>query len=71
VKNVPAIADLLIKLMDKDDGMMTDDYIGKAKTSVSAGAKELEIEGPVLQLRRKRGTIWVKVLFTLSAQKQC
>ncbi|KAF4614432.1 hypothetical protein D9613_003520 [Agrocybe pediades] len=61
VKNVPAIADLHIKLMDKDEGIVTDDYIGKAKTSVSAGAKELEIEGPILHLRRNRGTMWVKI----------
>ncbi|PPQ91931.1 hypothetical protein CVT25_000974 [Psilocybe cyanescens] len=59
VKNVPAIADLEIKVMDKDEGSMTDDYIGKTKTSVNGGAKELEITGPLF--RRSRGEFWVKI----------
>ncbi|KAH9483458.1 hypothetical protein JR316_0002926 [Psilocybe cubensis] len=68
VKNVPAIADLEIKVMDKDEGSMTDGYIGKAKTSVNAGARELEITGPLL--RRSRGTIWVKIESTPSSDEQ-
>lgn len=45
--------------MDKDEGTMTDDYIGKFETTVSAGAKEAEIQGPML--RRDRGNFWLKV----------
>ncbi|KDR82162.1 hypothetical protein GALMADRAFT_58979 [Galerina marginata CBS 339.88] len=59
LKNVPTTADLVIKIMDKDEGLVTDDYIGTVNTSVSAGAKECEIEGPVF--RRSRGTFWLKI----------
>jgi hypothetical protein len=59
VKNVPTTADLYVELLDKDYGQLHDDYIGKFKTSVAAGAKELEIEGPMF--RRERGTFWLKV----------
>ncbi|KAF8163977.1 hypothetical protein BJ912DRAFT_813912, partial [Pholiota molesta] len=61
VKNVPATADLVITFMDKDDGSLTDDFIGSVKTSVAAGAKEVEIEGPLLKLRSSRGTFWFKI----------
>ena len=59
VKNVPVTADLLVEVFDKDDGAPHDDYIGKFKTTITAGAKEAEIEGPLL--RRNRGTFWLKV----------
>lgn len=59
VKNVPASADLHVEVLDKDDGAPHDDFVGKFKTSVSAGAKEAEIEGPIF--RRARGTFWIKV----------
>lgn len=45
--------------MDKDEGNMTDDYIGEFETTISAGAKEAEINGPML--RRNRGHFWLKV----------
>jgi hypothetical protein len=45
--------------MDKDEGKMTDDYIGEFETTISAGAKEAEINGPML--RRNRGHFWLKV----------
>lgn len=61
VKNVPAIADLLVEVLDKDVGAPHDDFIGKFKTSVAPGAKEAEIEGPIF--RRDRGTFWLKVCF--------
>jgi C2 domain len=59
VKNVPLTADLVIKVMDKDQGSMTDDFIGTVKASISAGAKEADIEGALF--RRSRGTFWLKV----------
>ncbi|KAF8951954.1 hypothetical protein BDZ97DRAFT_1882085 [Flammula alnicola] len=59
LKNVPATADLVIKVMDKDEGELTDDFIGTASMSVSAGAKEAEIHGPLF--KRLRGTFWVKI----------
>jgi hypothetical protein len=59
VRNVPATASLVITVMDKDEGSYTDDCIGTITTTVSAGAKELEIEGPFL--KRDRGRLWLKV----------
>ncbi|KAF8162624.1 hypothetical protein B0H34DRAFT_692165 [Crassisporium funariophilum] len=59
VKNVPVTADLELTILDKDEGAVTDDFIGKVKTSVTQGAKEVEIEGPVF--RRSRGTFWLKI----------
>lgn len=63
IKNVPSSATLQVQVLDKDDGSITDDYIGSFETSVSAGAKELTIEGATL--RRSRGTFWLKVLSLL------
>lgn len=59
VKNVPALADLRVQILDKDDGAPHDDYIGKFKTSIAKGAKEAEIEGPLF--RKSRGTFWLKI----------
>ena len=59
VRNVPKVADITIDVMDKDDGIH-DDYIGTAKASAQEGARELKIEGPLLKLRRSRGTFWIK-----------
>jgi len=68
VKNVPATADLVIKVMDKDEGSVTDDFIGQIKTSVTPGAKELEIEGPIF--RRSRGSFWLKIDSTTSTDEK-
>ncbi|KAF5393056.1 hypothetical protein D9757_001188 [Collybiopsis confluens] len=65
VKNVPITSDIYVEVLDKDVGAPIDDFIGKFKTSVAAGAKELEIEGPLF--RRDRGTFWLKVDSTPSA----
>ncbi|KAJ7615120.1 hypothetical protein B0H17DRAFT_1164767 [Mycena rosella] len=59
VKNVPTHASLSVEVMDKDDGAKRDDYIGKFTTSVAAGAKEAEIDGPLF--RRSGGTFWLKI----------
>ncbi|KAJ7290231.1 hypothetical protein C8J57DRAFT_1045181 [Mycena rebaudengoi] len=59
VKNVPVHASLNVEVLDKDDGTARDDYIGKFKTSVNAGAKEVEIDGPLF--RRAGGTFWLKI----------
>ncbi|KAJ2928517.1 hypothetical protein H1R20_g8582, partial [Candolleomyces eurysporus] len=61
VKNVPSTADLAVEVHDKDEGSATDDFIGKFNISLSAGAKEVQIEGPVLALRKSRGTFWLKI----------
>jgi hypothetical protein len=63
VKNVPVTAELVIKIMDKDQGSVTDDYIGTVKTGVTAGEIEFDIEGPPRLFRRSRGTFWFKVRF--------
>ncbi|KZP06001.1 hypothetical protein FIBSPDRAFT_876914 [Athelia psychrophila] len=64
VKNVPSTATLSVKVMDKDNDAPTDDYIGKFETSVAAGAKEVEIQGPIL--KRSRGHFWFKIEATKS-----
>ncbi|KAJ4479125.1 hypothetical protein J3R30DRAFT_3289485 [Lentinula aciculospora] len=65
VKNVPITSDILVEVLDKDFGSPIDDFVGKFKTSVAAGAKELEIEGPLF--RRDRGTFWLKIDCTPSS----
>ncbi|KAI9069421.1 hypothetical protein FKP32DRAFT_1586810 [Trametes sanguinea] len=57
VKNVPNTATLTVEVLDKDNGNITDDHIGKFSTSVSPGAKECTIES--MSLRRNRGTFCV------------
>ncbi|KAI0062169.1 C2-domain-containing protein [Artomyces pyxidatus] len=59
VKNVPTTATLHVKVMDKDDGQITDDSIGRFETTVSPGAKEAEIEGIIF--KRTNGTFWLKI----------
>ncbi|KAJ7494294.1 hypothetical protein B0H11DRAFT_1717423 [Mycena galericulata] len=59
VKNVPIHASLAVEVLDKDDGAKRDDYIGKFTTTVTAGAKEAEIDGPIF--RRAGGTFWLKI----------
>ncbi|KAF8889818.1 hypothetical protein BD779DRAFT_1519083 [Infundibulicybe gibba] len=61
IKHVPTTAELQVEVLDKDEGAPHDDYVGKFKTTVSPGAKEVEIEGPLLKLRRSRGTFWIKI----------
>ncbi|KAJ7815750.1 C2-domain-containing protein [Mycena olivaceomarginata] len=56
--NVPVHASLAVEVLDKDDGAKRDDYIGKFSCSVSEGAKECEIDGPIF--RRAGGTFWLK-----------
>lgn len=67
VKNVPSHANLHIEVLDKDNGNITDDYIGNINTTVAPGAKELTIEGP--SLRRNRGTFWLKVPHTIQPEQ--
>lgn len=59
IKNVPKLASLSVEVLDKDDGAKHDDYIGKFSTSITPGAKEAEIEGPLF--RRAGGTFWLKI----------
>ncbi|CAK5279289.1 unnamed protein product [Mycena citricolor] len=59
IRNVPAHATLSVEVMDKDDGAKVDDFIGKFSTTISSGAKEVEIVGPVY--RRAGGSFWLKI----------
>ncbi|KIK91666.1 hypothetical protein PAXRUDRAFT_830632 [Paxillus rubicundulus Ve08.2h10] len=61
VKNVPTSAALSVVLRDKDEGALTDDFIGKFETTVYPGTKEVEIQGPVGLRHSKRGTFWLKI----------
>ncbi|KAG6808254.1 hypothetical protein H0H92_004726 [Tricholoma furcatifolium] len=58
IKNVPSVAELHVQVLDKDDAPH-DDYVGKFKTSIAEGAKEVAIEGPLF--RKNRGTFWIKI----------
>ncbi|KAG7086357.1 hypothetical protein E1B28_002317 [Marasmius oreades] len=69
VKNVPSTVDLSVEVLDKDLGTPHDDYIGKFKCSVAPGAKEVELEGPLLR-RNNRGTFWLKIDAQRSNDKQ-
>ncbi|KAK7036024.1 C2 domain-containing protein [Favolaschia claudopus] len=68
VRNVPIHASLAVEVLDKDDGAKRDDYIGRFSCSVSEGAKECEIEGPLF--RRAGGTFWLKIESTPAAKDQ-
>ncbi|KAJ2918878.1 hypothetical protein MD484_g1514, partial [Candolleomyces efflorescens] len=70
IKNVPSTADLLVEVHDKDEGSATDDFIGKFNIGLSAGAKEVAIQGPVLALRKSRGTFWLKINSKPSTMRQ-
>lgn len=58
VKNVPESATLEVKLYDKDDGAVRDDYIGSFKTRIQEGANEYRIESSA---GAQMGTMWLEV----------
>ncbi|OCB89645.1 C2-domain-containing protein [Sanghuangporus baumii] len=59
LKNVPENATLYVEVLDKDEGSVHDDYIGSFTTSVTPGAKEVEIVSTIRKI--VRGTFWLKV----------
>ncbi|KAI0782102.1 hypothetical protein C8Q75DRAFT_728052 [Abortiporus biennis] len=65
IKNVPSTAQLRLDVLDKDNGTITDDYIGNAITNVEAGARELTLEGA--SFRKERGQFWIKIDSTPAA----
>jgi hypothetical protein len=65
VKNVPTISELSVQVLDKDPDTIHDDRIGKFKTTIEAGAKELDIEGPLF--RKNRGTFRLEIESTPSS----
>ncbi|XP_006458799.1 hypothetical protein AGABI2DRAFT_177010 [Agaricus bisporus var. bisporus H97] len=67
IKNVPTTATLQVVVMDKDEGKMTDGYVGEFEMTVDAGAKEVEIQGPML--RRNRGNFWLKIESTPTSDR--
>ncbi|KAL1947107.1 hypothetical protein VTO73DRAFT_14068 [Trametes versicolor] len=68
IKNVPNTATLVVEVLDKDNGTITDDHIGKFSTPVTDGAKEFTIES--LSLRRNRGNFWLKIESTPSTDEK-
>ncbi|CAN8105732.1 unnamed protein product [Discula destructiva] len=58
IKNVPATADLEVRVYDKDAGPL-DDTIGMFHASVADGAREFAIES--LMTKRKKGTFWLEM----------
>lgn len=65
VRNVPADAVLQVEVLDKDEGSVHDDYIGKFETTIVSGAKEVEMVSSIL--KSVRGTFWLDVsVFTTS-----
>ncbi|KAJ3992012.1 hypothetical protein F5050DRAFT_1033236 [Lentinula boryana] len=59
VKNVPTTSELRVEILDKDTDTPHDDYIGKFKTTIEAGEKELDIQGPLF--RKDRGTFRLRI----------
>ncbi|KAG8930197.1 hypothetical protein FRC01_003166 [Tulasnella sp. 417] len=60
VKNVPKNAELKIKVYDKDDHVLTDDFVGSFKLNIGqAGLREAEIEG---RLGKKHGTFYLNIV---------
>jgi len=58
VKNVPVTAQLEVKLYDKDNGAVRDDFIGKFKLGLQEGAREVRIESSA---GAQMGTMWLEV----------
>ncbi|KZV95886.1 hypothetical protein EXIGLDRAFT_765829 [Exidia glandulosa HHB12029] len=58
LKNVPSTATLEVKVYDKDDGAVRDDYIGSFKTSLLEGPKEFRIDSSG---GHQMGTMWLEV----------
>ncbi|THG96956.1 hypothetical protein EW145_g7687 [Phellinidium pouzarii] len=65
VKNVPTTAVLQVEVMDKDEGSVHDDYIGKFTTTVSPGTKKVEIISTLT--KSVKGTFWLEVISVPSA----
>jgi len=61
VRNVPSTASLKVEVLDKDEGSASDDFIGRFDISLTPGAREVEIEGPILALRKERGKFWLSI----------
>ncbi|KAJ3812064.1 hypothetical protein EV368DRAFT_74935 [Lentinula lateritia] len=59
VKNVPTTSELRVEILDKDTDTPHDDYIGKFKTTIEPGEKEIDIQGPLF--RKDRGTFKLKI----------
>ncbi|KAI0713827.1 hypothetical protein C8Q76DRAFT_768732 [Earliella scabrosa] len=68
IKNVPKTASLIVDVLDKDVGNITDDHIGKFTTSLAPGAKECVIES--ISFRRNRGTFWLHIESTPSTDRK-
>ncbi|KAH7096669.1 hypothetical protein BKA62DRAFT_719094 [Auriculariales sp. MPI-PUGE-AT-0066] len=61
VRNVPITAVLEVKILDKDDGGMRDDFIGKFKIKLEDGAREVRIESSA---GAQMGTMWLEMKLT-------
>lgn len=58
VKNVPQSATLKVKVFDKDDGTVNDDFIGKFKLGLQEGPREVRIES---SFGTEMGIMWLEV----------
>ncbi|KAG8986188.1 hypothetical protein FRB90_004161, partial [Tulasnella sp. 427] len=62
IKNVPRTAELKIKVYDKDENVLTDDFVGHVKMIVDpAGLRESQIEG---RMGRNHGTFYLNIVST-------
>ena len=59
VKNVPAMAELQVEVLDKDETLL-DGYVGRFKTPITPGTKKVTIEGR----KSPRGIFWLTVRIT-------
>lgn len=62
---MPGNAVLKVEVLDKDEGSINDDYIGKFETTLSQGPKEVEIVSTLL--KKVKGTFWLKVSTTANS----
>lgn len=60
IRNVPIGAKLHIDVLDKDNGTVTDDFIGESETDIAPGARELTLQAAGFR-SVARGTMWIKV----------
>ena len=68
IRNVPIYAKLHIDVLDKDNGTVTDDFIGEVEINIAPGARELTLEANGFR-NISRGTMWIKVMSLQSASR--
>ncbi|KAG8914139.1 hypothetical protein FRC00_000785 [Tulasnella sp. 408] len=67
IKNVPKNAELKVKVYDKDENVLTDDFVGSFKLTIEqTGLRESEIEG---RMGKKHGTFYMNIVTNPTARQ--